>query len=196
MVALAPILITISSILTVVSIFPYLVNVIKRKTKPRVVTWFTWGLLTGISCVAAIVEGQLATAIMLGLSAISSFAIMALGWEFGDKKFEKIDIFCLTAALIGIVLWRLLDSPSVAVLVMIATDFIGGVPTTIHAWKKPLQETWQTFFLGLIGAICTLIVLKNWQITSFAFPLFIALNSLNVTLIILLRRRYLKLKTR
>lgn len=194
--ALTPTLITISSILTVVSVFPYLINVIKRKTKPRVVTWFTWGLLTGISCVAAIVEGQWATAIMLGFSAISSFAIMVLGWKFSDKKFEKLDIFCLAAALVGIALWRLLDSPSVAVLVMIATDLIGGIPTTIHAWKKPFQETWQTFFMGLIGAICTLIALKNWQITSFAFPLFIALNSLNVTLIILLRRRHQELKTR
>lgn len=193
---LTPILITISSILTVVSVFPYLINVIKRKTKPRVVTWFTWGLLTGISCVAAIVEGQWATAIMLGFSGMSSFAIMALGWEFGDKKFEKLDIFCLVAAVAGIMLWRLLDSPSVAVLVMITADFIGGVPTTIHAWKKPFQETWQTFFMGLIGAICTLIVLENLQITSFAFPLFIALNSLNVTLIILLRRRHQELKTR
>ena len=193
---IVPALITISSILTIVSVFPYLIDVLKRKTRPKVVTWFVWGLLTGISCIASVVECQWATAIMLGFSALASFAIMALGWKTGDKKFDRLDVFCLVCAIFGVVLWRLLDSPSAAVLIMIATDFIGGLPTTVHAWKKPNQETWQTFFMGLVGSVCTLLVIKTWQITSFAFPLFISANSLNVTLIIILRRLYLKKKTR
>ena len=190
------ILITVSSILTIVSALPYVINVLKRKTKPRIVSWFIWGVLTGGSCVAAFSEGQYATGIMLTFSSLASFVIVLLGWKLGDKKFERLDVVCLIGAVIGIILWRLLDSPSIAVLVMILTDFIGGIPTIVHCWRKPFEETWPTFMMGCIGSICTLLALSNWQITSFAFPLFIASNSLTSTIIILTRRYYLSKKRR
>lgn len=194
-VGLSNLLIIISSILTIVSVFPYLISVIKHKTRPRVVTWFTWGLLTGISCVASVVEGQWATAIMLGFAAAENLLIMALGWKYGEKQFEKLDIVCLVGVITGIVAWATLDSPAAAVLVMIATDFIGGLPTLTHAYKKPHEENWSTFAMLGAASFCTLLAIQVWQITSFAYPLFIFLNCVTITTVILFRRSQ-KIKTR
>jgi len=194
--AIKNLLIIISSILTITSALPYIIDVIKGKTKPRVVTWSTWCLLSMIACIAAFVEHQYPTAILLLSSSLASGSIVVLGWKNGDKRFERLDIFCLAGVFVGVILWQLFDSPSIAVLAMLVIDLIGGIPTTVHAWKKPYEETFISFLMGCFGFGCTLLVIQEWRITAFAYPLFLFINSLNVVLIIFFRRRYLQTKKR
>ncbi|MEI6054094.1 MAG: hypothetical protein WCQ49_01860 [Candidatus Saccharibacteria bacterium] len=190
------ILIIISSFLTVVSALPYIVDVVKGKTKPRVVTWAIWCAFNIVACAAAFFDKQYPTAIMLLSSTFASGSIVILGWRNGDKKFERIDIFCLSGVLVGVILWQVFDSPSIAIIAMIIIDLIAGIPTTVHAWKKPHEETLISFFLGFIAFGCTLLVLEEWRITAFAYPLFLFLNTLNLVLIIFFRRRFLSTKKR
>lgn len=178
------------------SVAPYIFDVIKKRTKPRIVTWMTWGILTGIAAITSIVEKQYSTAVFLLSSTAGSFTIVILGIKSGDKKLEKLDLVCLIGVVIGIILWQIFNSPSLGALAMLLIDFIGGVPTTIHAWKKPNEETWLTFLMCLLGSICTLLITTNWIVTAYAYPLFIACNSLLVTLIIILRKKILLKKTR
>ena len=183
-----------SGFFTIIGVIPYIFNVINGNTKPKVVTWIVWGLLTGISCIASLTDGQYFTTILLAVSSISSLSVALFGWKKGNKKIHYTDIICFIGSLIGVVLWRTFNSPSIAILALIVTDFIGGIPTLIHCWKKPYEETWSTFFTGALGSLCTLLILKNWQITSFAFPLFIVIMGTIFTLTILLRRLYVKKK--
>lgn len=190
------VLIILSSFFMIFSVLPYLIDVIKKRTKPRIVTWMTWGTLMSIAAATSIVEKQYSTVVLLLSSAVGSFAIVILGIKSGDKKFEKLDIACLIGVVVGIILWQIFNSPSIGALAMVLIDFIGGIPTTMHAWKKPNEETWLTFFMCLLGSICTLLVTTNWIITAYAYPLFIACNSLLVTLIIIFRRKIITIKTR
>ncbi len=188
--------IILSSLLTIISAVPYLLNVIKNKTKPKVVTWGVWSLLTFISLVASFVEGQYATAALLLFASLGSLSIAILGWKNGNKKFNILDVLCLIGVLIGIILWSVFDSPVIAVVIMVSIDFIGGIPTTIHCWKSPEEETGSAFFMGFLGALFTVLVLDSWQITSFLFPLFLVANNLNLTLIIFIRKRLLLSKNK
>lgn len=190
------ILVFLSGFFMIFSVAPYLLDVVKKRTKPRIVTWLTWGTLMSIAAVTSIVEKQYSTAVLLLSSAAGSFAIVTLGMRSGDKKFEKLDIVCLVGVVVGIVLWQVFNSPSIGALAMVLIDFVGGVPTTIHAWRKPNEETWSTFLMCLLGASCTLLVTKDWIITAYAYPLFIACNSLLVTLIIIFRKKIVLKKTR
>lgn len=102
---LEKILIFLSGFFMIFSVAPYLVDVVKKRTKPRIVTWLTWGTLMSIAAATSIVEKQYSTAVLLLSSAAGSFAIVTLGIRSGDKKFEKLDIGCLIGVIIGIVLW-------------------------------------------------------------------------------------------
>lgn len=190
---LTNILIVLGGVITVVASIPYLVGVIRGTTKPRVASWFVWSVLTGISCVAALVEHQYPTMILLLAASLETLAVVVLGLKLrhGDKKIERIDIVCLTGAVIGAILWWAFNSPAIAVIATIAIDLIGGVPTLIHSWKKPDEETWDTFFLSFLGAICTLLVVNSWRVTAFAYPLFLVVINLTFTLVIIVRRRAL-----
>lgn len=177
-----------SGALVVVSVIPYLVSVIKRKTKPRIVSWIVWSILTTISSVAALSEGQYKTFILLMISSLATMTIAVFGWELGDKKISRLDVYCFIGALVGLVLWLALDSPALAVLVSIAANLIGSIPTVIHSWKAPKEETWLTFGLGSVGALFTVLIITEWRITAFAFPLYLFLINAALAVIIIGRR--------
>jgi hypothetical protein len=178
-------LVVVSSALLLVATVPYVVDVIKGKTKPRIVSWFTWGLLGAITATASLTDHQYPAGVMSLLSCFGCFFIMALGWKHGDRKFERVDVICQVSALVGIGLWLMFDSPAVAVIAVIVIDLIGSVPTLIHSWHQPHEETWITFFLSGLAAVFTLFAAENHQITAIANPIYIALiNALLVGVIV------------
>ncbi|MDB5185766.1 MAG: hypothetical protein JWL85_289 [Candidatus Saccharibacteria bacterium] len=183
-------LILLSGILTVAAVVPYIIDIVRGKTKPRVVSWFTWCLLNGIAGFAAFVDGQYPAAIMLGASTFSLMAIVALGWHHGDRKFERFDIVCQVGALIGLTLWLIFNSPAIAVIAAIIIDVIGALPTVKHAWQKPHEETWSLFALSGAGSLCALLVAGNTRITAIAYPIYIVLNSILFVSIIVIRHKY------
>lgn len=186
------ILISLSVLFTVLGVIPYLVEVVKGTTKPRVVSWLTWSILTAISCAAAYVEGQYPTAILLCIASLETLAVVILGWHLGDKQIGHLDVVCLLGALVGIILWQVFNTPAIAVIATIVLDLVGGIPTLFHSWKKPHEETWITFFLAFLGAGCTLLVMSDWRITAFAYPLYLVVINLLFTAVIIGRGRRLQ----
>ncbi len=130
-------LIIASSILTVGSVLPYIMDIIRGKTKPRVVSWFTWTLLTGVAFAAAFADKEYPTAILLFFASLATLLVVILGWKHGDRKFERLDLLCQLGVVLGLVLWFIFDSPWVAVLAVVAIDLVGAIPTLIHSWVKP-----------------------------------------------------------
>lgn len=184
-------LILLSVIFTVVGVIPYLIEVVKGKTKPRVVSWLTWSVLTAISCAAAYVEGQYPTAILLFVASLETLTVVILGWQLGDKKIVRLDIVCLLGALVGIILWQVFNTPAIAVIATIAIDLVGGIPTLVHSYKRPHEETWIIFFLAFLGAGCTLLVISDWRITAFAYPLYLVIINVLFTGVIISRGRHI-----
>jgi hypothetical protein len=181
-------LIILSGILAAVASLPYLIDVVKHRTKPRVATWVTWNVMKTIAVIAAFVEHEYITAILLSVSLMGTLSILILGWEYGNKKIEPVDIVCLIGVMIGIILWAIFNSPAIGVLAVIVIDSIGGIPTIIHAWKNPHEETWVTFLLSLLAAGCILLTVIDWRITAFAFPLYLVIMDLSLVILIVSRR--------
>jgi hypothetical protein len=133
-------LIILSGVVTIVAAVPYLIEIIRGKAKPRIVSWFTWSLLTGIGCAAAFAEGQVASGVLLLCATIEVLLIAVLGFKHGDRKFERFDIVCQIAALAGLLLWFIFNSPAIAVVAAVAIDLVGALPTFKHSWLKSLTK--------------------------------------------------------
>lgn len=183
-----------SNFLSIASTFPYLAGVVKGVVKPRIITWIIWSILTGVSCIASLFEGQYVTMTLLIVTTALTSSVAILGWRHGSKQVNKLDITCLICALVGIVIWRLSNSPGLAVIVMLIADLMGGLPTLIHSWQKPNEEEWRTFSISAVGSFCTLLAVNSWKITAFAFPLYLVVMGLTYSTIIITRRKYLGYK--
>jgi hypothetical protein len=184
------ILIGISSILNSIAIVPYLIDVIRGRTKPRIVSWFIWSLITGIAGLASVVDRQYAAAILLMLGSLIWSMVVIFGWKHGDRRFETIDILCLIGALIGLVFLLVLRSPSWAVITTIAVDAVGSIPTVIHAWKEPHEETLITYTLIGLACICTLFAASEVSITAVAYPAYLVALNILLNGILITRRKY------
>ncbi len=179
-------LIGLSSVLTIVAAIPYMIAIVRGQTKPRIVSWFTWALLTGIACAASFADRQIASGILMLCATFEVLMVVILGLKHGDRKFERLDIMCQVAALVGLLLWWVFDSPTVAVLAAVAIDAIGAIPTFKHSWQRPHEETWITYALSGLGAVCTLLVVTSWQVTAIAYPLYIVVVNIALAVLILL----------
>lgn len=175
----------ISGLLLIAAAVPYMVNVVRRKTKPRLVSWFTWTVLSILACAASFAEGQIPSGVLMFAAILETGIVLVLGFKYGSRDVEPFDIYCLLGAGAGLGLWVALDAPAVAMLVMVAIDLVGSLPTFRHAWKKPHEETGITYALcGLSGSI-TLLLVNGWTITGVAYPIYIILVNGGILLFIL-----------
>jgi hypothetical protein len=181
--------IAISSIITILAVLPYIIDVVKGNTKPRVVSWFTWVLLTAITAAASFSDKQYASAILSLTASIECLIVVILGLKYGDRKFTLFDISCQIGALVGIALWLIFNSPGLAIIAAILIDVIGGLPTLKHAWEKPYEETWITFMLSGLGAMFTVFAVNEVSITALANPLYLVIINFVFTAVLLSRHK-------
>jgi|GEM_PF-351836 len=168
-------LIVISNVLTLAAALPYLRETIAGKARPRLASWFIWASLTGIGSAAAFAQHQIPAAIYGLLCSIECLAIVVLGFRHGERKLERLELICLIGAFAGLVVLVLLRSSNLAIIITIATDFVGGVPTIKHAWIRPAEETTLTYILNALGSGVTLMIANFHVFSAVGYPLYLFL---------------------
>jgi hypothetical protein len=181
-----------AGLLSIVAMVPYIADTIKGKTKPNVVSWFTWTLLTGIGAFAAFSEGAITTAIFSGASALATLSVVILSFWYGVKRFTRFDVWCQIAALVGVVLWQVTNDATIAIAVVVVTDMIAALPTIRHAWFAPDAETWQTFVISGVGALITIFTITQISFAAFAYPIWLVIGNLAIAGVVVYRRRQRK----
>jgi hypothetical protein len=178
----------ISGLLIIISAVPYLVDIVKGKTKPNIVSWSTWTLLTTIATAAAFSSHAPRAAFLTLGATVATLSVVILGLKYGIAKLSRFDLLCQAGAVIGLILWLIFNSPTLALAFALGIDLIGGLPTVYHAWHKPGEETWEAFFIGLIASVLTLVSLSTYKFADLAFPVYFVLFDLLLVAIVISRR--------
>ena len=168
---------------------PYIRDILKGKTKPNIVSWITWTLLTAVATIAEFAAGEYRTAVFTSFACVATAAVVLLGIRRGHLRYSVLDIVCQIGALSGFILWWLFNTPVAAVIAAVSIDFIGAIPSLRHAWKKPKEETWTTFALAGIGAIFGIASLHAFNATSLMYASYIVVINIIFSTIIVTRRR-------
>ncbi len=179
----------IAGVLTVISALPYIIDILKNKTKPNPVSWLTWTILGVVGAYAAYSAGEVNTAIFSLTTSAETLIIVILGYFKSKFKYEKFDIYCQVGALSGLLLWWIFDSPLLAIFAVIIIDFIGALPTLRHCLKKPFEETWQAFAIASIGGFFAILSLHQYNLASFSYPIYIFLINIVYVLFIIRGRK-------
>ena len=180
------------SLIAVAGTIPYIVETIRGNTKPRIVTWLTWALLTGVAGAASLSAGQFGGAVFALLGTVATSAVVVAGLRYGDRSFTTLDLACLAGVLLGLLLWLSLDNPIFAIWAAILIDFVGLVPTVVHAWKQPTAETVSAFVcVGAGGLITSAAIASGGSISvaALGYPLYAAISMATVASIIVIRRK-------
>lgn len=145
--------ITVFGILEVVSLWPYLVDIVHGSTRPNKVSFSLWTMTTCISAFAMYGEkGWSFPTIAICMTVVSMAGITALAFAgYGYNKRQKTDVISLALGIIAIAGWQMSGEPLVAIAFSIAADICATVPTVEKAWKEPFTEHAGAWGLIAIG---------------------------------------------
>lgn len=178
-----------AAFVTVGSVLPYARDIIKGTTKPNIVSWITWTLLTGIATAAEIAAHEYVTAVFTSAAVLETTIVVVLGLRHGYVKYTTFDVVCQISAIVGIILWQLFNSPTIGVVASVLIDFIGALPTVRHSWINPGEETWQTYALAGLGGLMAIAALHAYNVISLTYAIYIVLVNAVLSLIIINRAR-------
>lgn len=180
-----------AGVLGVISFLPYLRDVLRRKTKPHLFTWFVWGVLTATAFIVQILKGAGSGSWITGITAFTCFLTAGLAVPYGEKNIKVLDWISLLGAALGLFLWGITSDPLMAVILICIVDVLGFVPTLRKGYAKPHEETLIFYLLSALKFTAGLIALRSYRPTTYLFPALVALINAFFATTLILRRRFL-----
>jgi hypothetical protein len=71
---------------------PYIIDVVKHKTKPNIITWIIWTVLVGIGATALFVSHDYNSAWLLTGDGVATLAVVIVGIKYGTAELDRFDI--------------------------------------------------------------------------------------------------------
>ena len=184
-----PLFLGLSIAVTLAAVLPYLRDILRGTTRPNLVSWITWTLLTAVASIAAWADGEYTAAVFTGASCLETLTVVVLGLSKGYVKYTRFDIACQLGAVAGLILWLIFNSPAVAVVAAVTIDLIGALPTVRHSWLAPGEETWHTYALSALGGFFALLALTTYNWTSLPYAIYLVVINALLSVLIIVRLR-------
>ena len=180
-------LVTIGALISAAGSVPYILAVIRGTARPRLVSWGVWAVLAGVMTVSAFIEGAMASAAMTAITFIACATVTILGWQRRTGGINRVDMVCLVGAVLGIASLAIFKSPLIALAVSVAVDIIAFIPTLMHAWTSPYEESLTCFALSALGGTLAVLAVLAGEISVVAllYPVYsMVFNGLAALLIV------------
>ena len=159
----------VSGILFFAGFARYIVAILRKTTKPAMVSWLLWAALDVILIVGMYKENALNGQIVGGV--LGGFVIAILAVKYGDSRWKMVDKFCLGGGIIGLMLLLIFDNATLSILTVLTVICLGGIPTFVSAWHEPTKEdrlAWTILFLSCVFAVAAI---PSWTFADAAQPI-------------------------
>ncbi len=158
----------VAGFLMAVAYVPYIISIVREKTRPAKASWIIWAILDVITAAGMHVEGVINGQIIVAV--IGSWTIVALSLRYGTSGWTNLDKFCLSSAFVGILAWYIFNSPLYGIVISLVVMCIGSIPTFVSAYKNPGYEDRLTWSISFTSCICALIAIPYWTLADSAQP--------------------------
>ena len=119
----------IAAALALISLIPYIVDIIRGKTKPHVYTWIIWAIVTVLAFIIQWQQGGGAGSWTTGVTGILTILIMILAFKKGTKDITKSDRILFIGALLAIPIWYFVGNSTLSIIIVTLIDVVAFLPT-------------------------------------------------------------------
>lgn len=162
---------TIAIVLTIIAFFPYILSILKDKTKPHVFSWIIWGSTTVVVFTAQLADKGGAGAWPTGVSGVITIAVACLAYiKNSDSTITRTDWLFFISAMSSIPLWYFTSDPLLAVIILTSVDVIGFGPTFRKAYRHPFEEQLTFFMIIVVRNLISIFALEHYSLTTILFP--------------------------
>jgi len=169
-----------SGIVILLSFFPYLRDILAKKTKPERASWFIWTVLGTIITFSQLYKGASYSLIVSAAQVVGDFFIFILALKYGIGGFLKRDIFALCGATIALIFWYFTKEAATALFIGIFIDATGTFLTTIKSYEKPETETVSSWLLTFVAGFLGCLSVGSLNLILLAFPIYVCLASISI----------------
>ncbi|MEK7516302.1 MAG: hypothetical protein AAB562_01770 [Patescibacteria group bacterium] len=180
---------TVAGILSLAAFAPYILAILRKKTKPSRATWWIWtvvGFMLGASYYSS---GANHTIWVPASCIIGSFITAVLSLKYGEGGWTRFDRGCLLGAGVSVALWWMFSSPLIALLINLSIDFMGALPTIRKSYYEPEGEDRTAWAMFFAGNTANLFAVESWSFAIAAYPIYMFLCSGAIAVLVFLRLR-------
>lgn len=172
-----------------VGYIPYLKDTIAGKTKPHVISWFLWTLVSFIAFGLQWSKGAGAGSYANFAMGLICLVLFLYSFKNGTKEVKLADVVSFILAILAIILWLIVNQPVWSILLVVLIDALSFTPTFIKSWNKPRQETLFTWILSSVRQGCVLLSLREVNFVTAAFPAYALVANALFCLLLITRRK-------
>jgi len=176
-------------ILSLVGYLPYIRDSLTGKTTPHTFSWFVWALGATITACLQIIKGAGVGAWVTIAVTIISWVIFIIGLFKKNKDIAWMDFVSLAAALGALYLWLVVQQPAASMILIVAVEVFGFIPTVRKSWNKPYTETLFSYEIHTIRHALSFFALESYNLVTWLFPVAWAVTNGAFALILTIRRR-------
>ena len=160
----------ITSLLVFVSYAPYINDTLKEKTKPHVYSWFIWGVVTLLVFFFQFNAGAGAGSWLTLSAGLVCLLIFGLSFRHGTRDITRFDTVFIILALVALGLWVITNQPLISVILLVAIDMLGFIPTIRKSWNKPYTETLFSYSLNTFRFAIGIYALETYTVVTYLYP--------------------------
>ncbi len=160
----------IAGILSILAYIPYISSILKGSTKPNRASWLIWLVMNIIILASYHSSGAESTIFVLVSYSIGTIIVALLSLKYGEGGWTSFDRTCLIISAVGLLLWFIFNSPLPALLINIAVDMTGALPTIRKVYCNPQIESKSAWLLFFAGSIANLVAIDKFEFAIVVYP--------------------------
>lgn len=161
----------IAGIVAIVAFLPYILSILKGKTRPNKATWWVWTMIGGLVLLSYYSVGANSTLWVPIALFVGMFATAVLSLKYGESGWSKLDLYCLGGGAVGIILWIIFSEPLLALVASMFVSFVGALPTIKKTYIDPVGENRLAWILFSTADIINLFAVEQWAFAIAIYPI-------------------------
>jgi hypothetical protein len=154
----------------------YLKSILFGSTRPHRVSWGVWCLIALLGFFASESGGAGPALYVVGafVAIMVVVFLLTLSPRYGKPGGEWYDPWLGVAAIVTLVVWRLLNLPAaLAASVAVAADCFALWPTLRESWRQPETEATWPWVAGTLAFLLGVLAVENRNFAAMAYPAYL-----------------------
>lgn len=148
-----------STSLAIYCTFPYVLSILKGKTKPHQFSWLIFSIMNGIVLFSQYFAGGRESVLISLIFFIGSIVVFLLSLKYGLRDSSRWDTALFTFALGTIVIWILTKSNDLAIWLTLVIDLAATSMTILKIKAQPDSEDPIPWIIASVAYVFTILTL-------------------------------------
>jgi hypothetical protein len=148
-----------SVILGIYAVIPYLVSIVKGKTKPHQMSWIIFTVMNFVIFLSQYLAGGRKSVLVFFVAFIDNLAILLLSIKYGVRDTSRWDRILFISAIVMIAIWVLSRNNALAIWLTVLIDLAASIILILKIKVDPKSENIQAWSVVTFAYLFSLLTL-------------------------------------